>query len=81
MGDATVPGCSEVGGAETGTCVNDAGTMNNDGLEGTEDKVDIIARKKQTDADSEIYYAMHPRKNKTPTKPDNTNKIPILIRS
>ena len=44
-----------------------------------EDKVDIVAREKQTDAYSEIYYAIHPSKNGTPTTPDKTNKTPILI--
>ena len=35
----------------------------------------------QTDADSEIYYAMHPSENRTPTMPDKTKKILILISS
>ena len=81
MGDATGPGCSEVDGAKTGACVDGAGTMDDNGPGGVKGDVDIVAREKQTDADSEIYYAMHPSENGTPTTPDKTSKTPILISS
>ena len=81
MGDATKPGCSEVGGVETGTCVDNTRTMDDNRPGGAEGEVDIVAREKQTDANSEIYYAIHPSKNKTLTTPDKTNKTPILISS
>ena len=81
MGDATEPGYDKVGGAETGACVNSARTIDNDGLGGAEGKVDIIAWEKQTDANNEIYYVIHPSKNWIPTIPDKINKTPILISS
>lgn len=46
MGDATGPGCSEVGGADTGICVDNAGRIDDDGPGWAESKVDIIAREK-----------------------------------
>ena len=81
MGDATGPSCSELGGAKTSACVDAARTMDDDGPRGVEGEVDIVAREKQTDADSEIYYAMHLSKNGTPTMPDKTYKTLILISS
>lgn len=79
IGDITRQGCSEVGNAKTGICVDGAGTMVDDEPGGAEGKVDIIAKKKQTDANSERYYIMHPSPNKTPMTPNKTNKTPILI--
>ena len=79
MGDVTVPGYSEVGGGENDACVDEAETMDDNGSEGAEGEVDIIAKEKQTNADSKIYYAIHTSKNKTSTTPDKTNKTPILI--
>ena len=81
VGNATGPSCGKVGGAKTAACVDGAGTMDDDRPGGVEGEVDIVAREKQTDADSEIYYAMHPSKNKTPMMPDKTNKTPTLISS
>ena len=79
MDNNTRPGYSEVGNAETGACVDGAGIMDNNWPGEPEGKVDIIVREKQTDANSEIYYAMHPSENKISTTPDKTNKIHILI--
>ena len=50
MGDATGPGCSEVGGAKTVACVDDAGTIDDDGPRGMKGEVDIVVREKQTHA-------------------------------
>ena len=79
--DATGAGCSELGDAKTGACVDGAETIDDNGPGGVEGKVDIVAREKQTDTDSEIYYAMHPSENGRPTTPNKTNKTPILISS
>lgn len=65
MGDATGLGCSEVDGTETG-----AGTMDDDGPGGAEGKVDIVAREKRTDADSEIYYAPEQERNPDDARQD-----------
>lgn len=67
--------------AETGTYMNNTKTMNNDKSGGIKDEVDIIAKEKQTDANSEIYYVMHPSKNGTSIMPDKINKTLILISS
>lgn len=81
MGDATKPSCNEVSDAETGACINGAGTMDDNGLGGAESKVNIVAKEKQIDINSEIYYIMYSSKNRTPTISDKTNKILILISS
>lgn len=81
MVDTTRPGFNEVGNAETGDYVSSVGTMDDDGPGGTEGKVNILAREKQTDADGEIYYAMNPSENKTLTILGKTNKTPIFISS
>ena len=46
MGDATGPGCSEVGGAKTVAYVDVARKMDNDGPGGMESEIDIVAREK-----------------------------------
>ena len=79
MGNATRPGCSEMGGGGTGACVDSTETINDNRLRKAEGEIDIIARKKQTDAKSEIYYAMHLSKNRISITPDKTNKSLILI--
>ena len=81
MGDATRPGCNEVSGTKTGVFVDGVGTIDDNEPREAEGEIDIIAREKQTDTNSEIYYAMHPSKNKTPTTPNKTNKTVILISS
>ena len=81
MSDATGPGCSELCGAQTGACVDSARTMNDDGLGGLKGKVNIVGRDKQTDANSEIYYAIHASENKILTTLNKTNKTPILMSS
>lgn len=81
MGNAIGLGCSEVHGAETGVCIDSTGTMDNDKPGKVEGKIDIIARKKQTNPNSEIYYTMHLSKNRTPTMPDKTNKTLLLFSS
>ena len=67
--------------SETDVCVNGARTINDDGPKEVKGKVDIVAKEKQTDANSEIYYAMHLSKNRTLTTPDKTNKTLILVNS
>ena len=81
MHDTTGPGCSKVGSVETGACMDNTRTINDDKSEGVEGKVDIVVKEKQIDANSNIYYAMHLGENKTPTTPDKTNKTLILISS
>ena len=68
-----------MGSAKTSACVDGAGMMDDDELGGVEGEVDIVTKEKQIDAESEIYYAMHPSENGTPTTPNKTNKTPILI--
>lgn len=79
MSDAIRPDCSKMRDTETSACIDNAGTMDNNGPKRAKDKVNIVARKKQTDANNKIYYAMHLSKNRTLTMPDKTNKTPILI--
>ena len=79
MGDATGSGCSELGGAETSACVDSVRTIDNNRPAGAKGKVDIVAREKQIDTDSEIYYVIYPTENGTSTTSDKTNKTPILI--
>lgn len=70
-----------MGGAKTGSCVESAKTIEDDEPGRAESKVDIVIREKQTDGNSEIYYAIHPSENRTPTTPDITNKTLIIISS
>lgn len=56
MDDATGPGYSKVSGIETDAGGDGTRTMDDNGLRGAESKVDIVAKKQQTDADNEIYY-------------------------
>ena len=79
MGDATGLGCSKVGGAQTGACIDNGGKIDNDRLEGARGEVNIVAREKQIDADGKIYYAIYPSENGTFMTSDRTNKIFILI--
>lgn len=79
--DATGPSCSEVGGAETSTYMDGAGTIDDNGPGEAEGKIDIVAGEKQAYANSEIYYAIYPSENGSPTMPNKTNKILILISS
>lgn len=81
MGDATRPSYNKVGSAQTGGYVDDARRMNNNGPREAMGKIDIVAREKQIDANSKIYYVMYPSENKIPTMRNKTNKIPILISS
>lgn len=81
MGDTATPDCSEVGSTKTSACIDGVGTIDDDGPGGTKGKVDIVAREKQTNANSEIYYTIYPSENRTPTTSDKTNKTPILINS
>lgn len=64
-------------GTKTGAYVDNTGTIDNDGLRRAEDQIDIVARKNQTDANSEIYYIMYLNKNRTLTTLDKINKISI----
>lgn len=76
------PGYNEVGNAETSVSyIDDDGTIKDDRPGEVEGKVNIVARENQTDVNSEIYYAMHLGKNKTPTTLDMTNKAFIMISS
>lgn len=79
MNDTTRPGYSRIGDTETGVCMDGAGTIDDNRPEKVEDKINILAKEKQTDANSEIYYAMHSSKNRIPTMPDKINKIFIPI--
>lgn len=79
MGKATRPGYSNIGGADIGACVDTAKTIDDDGLEEAEGKIDIVTKAKQINTDIKIYYAMHQSENRTSTMPDKINKIPILI--
>lgn len=63
IGDATNPGYSKVGNTETSAYVNSARTIDDNRPKGAERKVDIIARKKQINANSKMYYAMKLSKN------------------
>lgn len=81
ISDTIGPCCSKIGGAKTSTCVDNAGTMNNNGLGETEGEVDIVAKEKQIDTNSEIYYVIHPSENGTSITPDKINKTLILMSS
>lgn len=81
MSNATGLGCSEVGNAKTDICLDGAGRTDNDGPEEAEGKLDIIVREKQTNANGEIYHAIHPSKNATLIMPNKTNNTLILISS
>lgn len=81
VNDVTRPGCCKMGGAETSACVDGAGMIDNNKPERAKGEIDIVAREKQTDANSEIYYTIHSSKNGTPTMSDKTNIIAILINS
>lgn len=56
MQDITVLGQIKIDCEETGAGVNSAGITDDEGLERMEGKVDIVIRKKQIDANNEIYY-------------------------
>ena len=79
--DAISLGYNGVANAETSVCVDNSGTLDNDRPRVTKGKVDIIAKKKQTDANNEIYYAINLNDYGTLTTPKKTNTRPILISS
>lgn len=81
MSDTTGPDYSKVNNAETDTCVNSARTIDDNEPRKAESEIDIITKEKQTDANGEIYYAMHLSKNETLIMPNTINKTPILINS
>lgn len=79
MGDATEPGCAKMGGLDTGACVNNAETMHDNGLWRAKNKVNIVARNNQIDANSKIYYKIYLSDNRYSTTLKKTNKTFILI--
>lgn len=81
MGDATGPGYSKVGGDEICVFVDAARIIDNDGPDGSKSEVNIVAKEKRIDAGNEIYYTMHPSKNRISTMLNKTNKTLILISS
>lgn len=72
-------GHNKVSGTKISTCVDSAGTINDNGPGMAKNKIEIVAKENQTDVDSEVYYAMHSSKNKTPIMPNKTNKTLIPI--
>lgn len=56
MSNATGKSYNELGNTETVVCVDGAGTIVDNGLGGTEGKVDIVAKKKQIDANRDLLY-------------------------
>lgn len=63
VGDATGPGCNEVGGGKTSASGDGTEMMDNDVLEKVESKIDIAAEEKQTDANNKIYYTSEWKRN------------------
>lgn len=79
IGNTTKSSYSEIGIAETITYMNNARTINNDRPGKAKGNVDIVARKKQINANIEIYYTMHLNKNKTLTMSHKISQTSILI--
>lgn len=79
ISNATRQGFSNVSVAKTDAYVDNGRTINNNKLKEAKSKIEIIVGKKQTNANSEIYYAIHQSENKTFIMPDKINRILILI--
>lgn len=70
---------NEVHDAETGTCVDGARLIDDDGTGKVKNNVDIVTREKETDTNSQIHYILHLSKYKISITPDKTNKTFIAI--
>lgn len=81
MGDTTGLSYSEVDGIGTSVYMDGIEKIVNNRPRRAKNKIEIIAGKKQTIANNEIYYVMHLSENKTPTTSDQTNRSAILISS
>ena len=81
ISDATGLGYNNVSGVETGVCVDGAETIDDNRPKSAEGKVDIVAKEKQTNTNSKIYYVMHSSKNRTPMMLDKINNTLLLISS
>lgn len=68
ISDVVEPGCSKVDSAETSVCMDGTRTINNNKLKEVKSKINIIAKKKQTNANNNNYYVLKWEQNLNNTR-------------